>query len=164
MAIIILSVKHEPIAQPRQRFSARGGFARAYVDKKHPVNFYKRAVREETTGMDIMLGPLKVTIWCYFQRPKGHFKTKKGAVTDVLKPSAPKFRTNTPDNDNLAKSVLDALNPDPPGKGDYPGLYPDDKNIVDLIVHKRFACQKNPVGTIIVLEVVTEQEDMSYML
>jgi len=151
-------VDHPPIAQPRQKFSARGGFARAYVDKKHPIWGFKQAVRDAVDGYEkFEEGPLEVTIWCYFQRPNSHYKIRKKVVSEFLKPSAPKWMEKTPDLDNLGKGVLDALNPDPKGKGDYPGFYPDDKFVVDLHVHKRYASDKWPVGVVIgIREIVVE--------
>lgn len=63
---------------------------------------------------------------------------------NVVKPkSAPKsiefpLKANTGDIDNLAKSVLDALQ--------IAGVLADDKTVTDLITSKRFAEENHPEG------------------
>ncbi len=42
-------------AQPRHRVSARGGFARTYLPKKHPVHEYKRRIAEYTEDWQVYL-------------------------------------------------------------------------------------------------------------
>jgi len=52
-------------------------------------------------------GPLKVNSVFTFQRPKNHFGTGKNA--NVLKASAPYWKTSKGDLDNLLKFIGDAL-------------------------------------------------------
>lgn len=68
--------------------------------------------------------PLKVCITAYFQPAKS---TSKNQLSKMLQGEI--FPTKKPDADNIAKVVLDALN----------GIaYPDDKQVVELVVRKRF--------------------------
>jgi len=73
--------------------------------------------------------PLRVEIGFYLPKPASASKR-------VL------FPIRKPDSDKLARCVLDALT-----KG---GLIADDARIVDLIISKRFACEKGPHARIIV--------------
>ena len=99
----------EPVPQPRAKVSTRGGFARAYVDAKHPSHALKQAIREAFTGEKLQ-GPIGCTLAFYFERPKSH--TKKQRQCD--------WHTGKADIDNLQKLVYDALS----------GIaYDDDKQI-----------------------------------
>lgn len=72
-------------------------------------------------------GPLYLKVWCYFPRPKAHYRT--GKFSDQLKDTAPGWHVNTPDADNLGKFVCDALN----------GMFwIDDKCISRLEVEKQY--------------------------
>ena len=93
-----------PVAQPRHRVSARGGFARTYLPKKHPVHAYKKAVHEAAVaaGLPVFTGPVDVEIAAVFAMPKSWSKSKRGYWLHRL-------HTQKPDADNVAKAVLDAL-------------------------------------------------------
>ena len=39
-----IEVPGQPVPQPRARVSTVGGFARAYVPKRHPIHAYREAV------------------------------------------------------------------------------------------------------------------------
>jgi Holliday junction resolvase len=96
-------VPGEPVPQPRARVSTRGGFARAYVPRQHPVHAYREgiAVTAKAAGSTITKEAVSVTILALFARPKSHLN-KSG-----LKKTAPLLPRE--DVDNLAKAVLDAL-------------------------------------------------------
>jgi Holliday junction resolvase RusA-like endonuclease len=93
----------EPIAQPRVKVSTRGGFARAYVDAKHPIHAYKQAIRLAyvNAGGEVLEGPVEIRIACWFERPKGHSKKRR---------QQPEPKVTKPDLDNVGKAILDALN------------------------------------------------------
>jgi len=68
-------------------------------------------------------GPLCLWLICVFPRPKAHFGTGRNA--GVLKESAPFWYVSTPDCDNVAKFVGDALN----------GIFwSDDRRLVEVAV------------------------------
>lgn len=119
---ITFSVPGDPVPQPRPRVSTAGGFARAYVPKKHPVHAYRQAVAAaaRAAGLGETGDPLNVVIDAVFRRPKSHL-TKRG-----VKPTAPTLPR--PDVDNLAKAVLDALQ----------DVMGDDTNVSRLLVEKSY--------------------------
>ena len=51
--------------------------------------------------------PVSVRVEFVYPRPRSHFGTGKNA--DVLKPSAPTYKTSAPDTDKLCRAVGDAL-------------------------------------------------------
>jgi Holliday junction resolvase RusA-like endonuclease len=121
----------DPVAQPRPTISTRGGFARAYVDAKHPIHAYKQAVRLAyvNAGGEVLEGPVEVRITCWFWRPKSH--SKKRSVT-------PEPKTIKPDSDNLGKAILDSLN----------GIaYHDDSQVYKLTVEKWYVGVGGTAGT-----------------
>jgi Holliday junction resolvase RusA-like endonuclease len=123
----------EPIAQPRVKVSTRGGFARAYVDAKHPIHAYKQAIRLAyvNAGGELLDGPVEVRIACRFERPKGHSKKRR-------QQREPK--TTKPDLDNVGKAILDALNEI---------AYNDDGQVYRLTVEKWYVGPYDLIGTII---------------
>jgi len=119
---VTFTIAGEPVPQPRPRVSTRGGFARAYVPKEHPVHAYRQslAAAARAAGLGETGEPLNVVIDAVFERPKSHLN-KAG-----VKPTAP--RLPRPDVDNLAKSVLDALQ----------DVIGDDTLVARLVVEKSY--------------------------
>lgn len=120
-----------PIAQPRAKARAFGGFARVY-DAPGKHDDWKMIVRTEARNawvksgnVAIWTGPLCVNLTFYFPRPKGHFR-----ANGELKPKAPLWHTGKPDRDNSDKAVLDALT--------NLGIWGDDKQACDGRVQKRY--------------------------
>jgi Holliday junction resolvase RusA-like endonuclease len=122
---ITFCVPGEPVPQPRPRVSTRGGFARAYVPKDHPVHAYRQAIayHAKAAGLAETTEPLNVVIDAVFVRPKSH--TNKAGV----KPTAP--RLPRPDVDNIGKAVLDALQ----------DVVGDDTNVFRLVVEKSYGTE-----------------------
>ena len=85
------------------------------------------------------LGLLRVTL--HFVRPKKHFKKGK------LRADAPKYVLKTPDVDNLAKFVLDAVQK---------RVLIDDKIVTTLAVHKRWCENKDSQRTVVELRVLSQ--------
>ena len=121
----------EPIAQPRVKVSTQGGFARAYVDAKHPIHAYKQAIRLAyvNAGGEVLEGPVSVRIVCWFERPKSHSKKRR---------QEPEPKTTKPDSDNLAKGIGDALNQI---------AYNDDGQVYRLTVEKWYIGPSDSIGT-----------------
>jgi Holliday junction resolvase RusA-like endonuclease len=122
---VTFTIAGEPVPQPRPRVSTRGGFARAYVPKEHPVHAYRKAIAEaaDEAGLVAQDEPLNVVIDAVFERPKSHLN-KAG-----VKPTAP--RLPRPDVDNLAKAVLDALQ----------DVIGDDTLVARLVVEKSYGTE-----------------------
>jgi Holliday junction resolvase RusA-like endonuclease len=123
----------EPIAQPRVKVSTRGGFARAYVDAKHPIHAYKQAIRLAyvNAGGEVLEGPVSVRIVCLFERPKSHSKKRRQHTEP---------KTTKPDLDNVGKAILDALNEI---------AYNDDGQVFMLTVEKWYVGPYDLIGTVL---------------
>ena len=122
--MIEFTVPGIPVAQPRQRTRVAnfGGrmVAQNYTPEKHPANEFKATVRRcFPAGESATDEPVTVLLRFVFPRPAS--KTRKRGDN----PRLPKI--SKPDCDNLAKSVLDALN----------GIaYRDDSQVWNLQVWK----------------------------
>lgn len=128
----------DPIPQPRPKVSTHGGFARAYVDKGHPIHVYRQAAALAARAAKVPLstnGDVIMEIEFVFERPASH-RTKRGALSSTALPR-PK-----PDCDNLTKGVQDALN----------GVaYADDSQVVRLSATKRYGSAGMPAVTLVTL-------------
>lgn len=116
----------EPVAKGRPKFSNRGGFVKAYTPAK-TLN-YENLVKvsfDEQVDKPIMMGEVIADIKAYFPIPKSTSKKK-----EKLMLSGAIDHTKRPDADNIAKTVLDALN----GRA-----FKDDSQIVCLIVEKHYS-------------------------
>ena len=122
-------VPGNPVAQPRHRVSARGGFARTYLPKGHPVHAYKKAVHDAAVaaGLPVFSGPVDVEIAAVFALPKSWSKKKRDAMACSL-------HTHKPDADNIAKAVLDALS----------AFWTDDAQVAVLRVRKTWSMGWHP--------------------
>jgi Holliday junction resolvase RusA-like endonuclease len=123
----------EPIAQPRVKVSTKGGFARAYTERDHPIHAYKQAVRLAyvNAGGEVLEGPVSIRVVCLFDRPKSHSK-KRRQYTEP--------KTTKPDLDNVGKAILDALNEI---------AYNDDGQVFMLTVEKWYVGPYDSAGTMI---------------
>lgn len=89
-------------------------------------NLIKCCYRQESNNIIFNDGqPLKVTIIAYYQIVKSTSKKKKQQMLDDLM-----FPTKKPDIDNIAKSILDALNK---------LAYRDDTQVGPLHMEKHYA-------------------------
>ena len=129
---ITFEIPGQPVPQPRQRISARGGFARSYTPGDHAIHAYRQAVgmmaaaaarqaRHEPTAAAVVL-----EIVCIFGRPASQL-TKGGGLRSTARPFPPKC-----DWDNLGKGVSDAIT-------DSGAIWIDDDQVVDGRVCKRYA-------------------------
>ena len=126
MKRISFFVHCEPVPQPRAKVSTRGGFARAYVDKKHRSHALKQAIREAFVG-EKLEGPIGCDLLFRFTRPKSHTKKQRESG----------WHTGKADIDNLQKLVFDALN----------GVaYDDDKQIAFVTACKRWVSEETDSG------------------
>lgn len=140
-------VPGDPVPQPRPRVSTRGGFARAYVPKKHPVHEFRRlvATHAQAAGLQRTDEPLDVCIVAMFARPKSH-RTKRG-----LKATAPKLPR--PDVDNLAKAVLDALQ----------GVMGDDTHVKRVVSVKAYNDENDDGFTYVEVQKALENKDETHI-
>jgi Holliday junction resolvase RusA-like endonuclease len=69
--------------------------------------------------------------------PEGHLAVEVEIICTRARTS--KLSTPKGDVDNYAKAALDAIT--------HAGIWPDDKWVVDLLIHKRFAAEGEPART-----------------
>ena len=114
-----------PIAKSRPRFVKRGNFVQTYTPEK-TVN-YENLVRLSYTQYSGIkfIGAIRAEIQAYFPIPKSVSKKKRLAMMC----NAEKY-IKKPDNDNIAKAILDALN----------GIaYDDDSQVTELLITKAYS-------------------------
>jgi Holliday junction resolvase RusA-like endonuclease len=117
-----------PTAKGRPRFTSVGGFARTYTPAKTKFAegmiewIASNAMKQNENTL--LIEPLVVFIEFRMPIPKSFSKAK--VLSCQCGETVP---TVKPDADNLAKTVLDAMNKT---------VYRDDSQIVDLIVRKRY--------------------------
>ena len=116
-----LTIPGPPVAQPRHRISTRGGFAKAYLPKDHPVHAFKQSIFLHSAGRGLFTGPVEVSIVAWFPMPASWSKKKR-------REHEGRWHTQKPDADNIAKAVLDALS----------DHWQDDCQVVILTVQKRW--------------------------
>ncbi len=120
-----LTIPGQPKGKGRPRFSK---YSRAYTPKatadyeKMVRVLYKAKYGTQSFSEDV---PLSMEVYAYFGIPKRDSKAKK-----ALKASGEVLPTLKPDTDNIIKLLADALN-------GY--AYPDDKQITDIVAHKRYS-------------------------
>ena len=111
---MIFVIPGEPVPKGRPRFTKSG---HVYTPKR--TKDYEDYIQYLYKGKELQ-GEIEAEIKVYLQIPKSASKTRK----DKLLTERP---TKKPDLDNLAKTILDALN----------GLaYKDDSQVVSLLIEK----------------------------
>ena len=121
--MISFTVPGDPVAQPRPQISTRGGFARAFVPRVHPIYVYRDAIqlaaKVAMAGQAPITGPVSLRVWFCIARPKSHSKARR----------ADHNHTQKPDASNMLKGLEDALN----------GIcWVDDSQITEVWVSKRW--------------------------
>ena len=119
--IIEFTVMGTPKGKARPRFVRCGKGVRTYTPKATETyqNDVLASYMESCKGKKLN-GPIWANITAYFAIPKSIPKSKRDGLS---------WYGKKPDVDNIAKAVLDALN----------GVaYDDDKQIVSLIIDKRY--------------------------
>lgn len=123
----------------RPRITFNGKYAHAYTDQK-TANYellVQQSYFKKYKYFQYKNSPIKVSIDIFLEVPKSE---KKSNQEMMLKGEI--LPTKKPDLDNVAKSILDALND---------LAYDDDKQIVELNVTKRYS--KTPYTTVRIEEV-----------
>ena len=115
-----------PVPKGRPKFSKIGGFVRTYTPKK--TQDFETEVRE-AAKQAMTREPLEtpLAVYLYFRLPIPQSYSKKRTTACLTGSEKP---TKKPDLDNLAKSVLDALNG---------VIYLDDSQIVSLHMTKVYS-------------------------
>lgn len=126
--MIQFTIPGEAVGKGRPKGTSRGGFVRMYTPKKTVLyeSLVANAFLEKYTIQDMIKKPygVRVDINVYKHIPKSYTKKKVGEILNG------NIRLITkPDVDNVAKSILDALN----------GFaYEDDSQVYDLHIRKEY--------------------------
>lgn len=140
------TIKGKVKAKQSVKFANIGGFIKKYTpaDVVEYANYVRLCFMHAYPlwrPHQIANKPLKVLIMVYYPIPKSFSKKKqKEADAGAIRP------TVKPDCDNIAKNICDALNG---------VVYPDDKQVVSLVVRKVYTTGDERV------EVEIETEEMS---
>lgn len=148
--VVVFDVPGDPIAQPRHRSDERGriytpGTADAWKDQVRASCVEALAL---TTGVGSLPGdgPFLLGLEFRFARPKSHWRT--GRYAGRLRDRAPRFHTQKPDFDNLAKAATDALGA---WKDLPPLVWFDDAAVVGSYVVKSWAGRGERSGVRVVI-------------
>lgn len=125
-----LTIGGAPIPKGRPKFTAHGGFAKAYTPKK-TRDYEQEVARCVKEAMELQSvpapfeGAVRVRIDAYFPIPKSASKKDRDAMDNSIIPMV-----GRKDVDNIAKAILDAMN----------GIaYTDDGQVIDLRVTKAYS-------------------------
>ena len=140
---ISFSVDGIPKGKMRPRFNGKTGHTYTPQETVNYENYVKISYRMEHQNVKLS-GPIEAEITGVFPVPKSTSKKKSQAMlTNGIK------YTKKIDCDNLAKSVLDALN----------GVaYDDDAQIYNLIVHKKYGAR--PRVDVILREAIEVEKEI----
>ncbi|MBI0032746.1 RusA family crossover junction endodeoxyribonuclease [Lactobacillus sp. M0396] len=143
---VVFGVLGEPQGKARPRFARRGKFVSTYTPSttqkyEEQVRYSALAVRQKNGITKPISADISLGIKAYFKIPKTYSKKRKErCLNGEERPS------KKPDSDNIAKIILDGLNPKM--KLDHvqhkavcvhEGLYRDDKQVVSLKVDKYYS-------------------------
>lgn len=127
MPPITFYAEGHPKGQPRPKAFSRGGHAAVY--DPGTAEGWKSQVAiaaKPFLPTEPLACPLSLRLSFFMPRPKAHFRGKDS----ILRDTAPGVHTGTPDADNLAKAVMDALT--------QLGMWRDDGQVAVLTVLKSF--------------------------
>ena len=120
---VYLNIPCRPRPQQRHRHARNG---RAYDPSSEYKRDFLRVCRTVSAPPtdECFTAPVRCKLVCTFARPRSHLTS-----TGALRKGSPLLHVYTPDTDNLAKFIMDALN------GVY---YKDDSQVYSLEVLKRY--------------------------
>lgn len=130
---ITFIINGEPFGKKRPRAVSRGGFARVHNDpenERYELKVINAFQSKYGKSVETYFGKddyLEAEIVSYYSIPKSFSKSKREKALGLVNLIRP---TKKPDLDNIAKSVLDALNNI---------VYTDDSQIVKLVISKWYA-------------------------
>lgn len=143
---VAFGVLGEPQGKARPRFARRGNYVSTYTPQETQkyeelIRYTALKVREKNGITKPISSDIILNIRAYFKIPKNYSKKRKEKCLN-----GEERPTKKPDSDNIAKIVLDGLNPKM--KVDHAqhkavcvheGLYRDDKQVVSLKVDKYYS-------------------------
>ena len=136
---INFSVEGQPIGKARPRVTRTVTYTPAKTSKYEDLVRY--TALNSFDGVISKEQPISVKIMAYFQLPKSYSKTRK-----IRCLSGEELPTKKPDIDNIAKIIMDGMNPKMKRNKSLHkmvevmrGVYRDDKQVTSLVIKKRYA-------------------------
>ena len=116
-----------PVGKGRPRFSRQGAFVRTFTPEKTASyeNLVKVKAQEAMAGRQPMEGAVCVVIHLFVTPPASWSQKKQREAVSCRGI----FPTSKPDVDNVIKGIFDAMNEI---------VWKDDKQVVDVVVSKRY--------------------------
>lgn len=117
MTAVSFTVRGLPVAQGTARAFVAGGKARIATDANRPntpIGAWRgaiaRAASDAMGDAPAWTGPVTVTVWFVFPRPKAHYlPAGRRRPEPELRLDAPRFVTAKPDIDKLERALLDGI-------------------------------------------------------
>ncbi len=134
VTVISFVVDGTPVAQPRHRATARGGFVHHYLPTEHPIHAYKQSIAIKASEQNVATieGAIRLDLLFSFLHPKRNKNHKA------------QFKISKPDLDNLEKAVMDSLTDS--------GIWCDDAQVVEKHSAKIFGDTQGTCITIRAIE------------
>lgn len=154
---IAFTIPGPPQGKRRPRTRVVGRIATIYsdpADKLREVEI-REAVRVAMQGQPAIAGAVRVTIDAVFEVTPSWPKKRQAAALAGM------YHTSKPDSDNIAKSILDGLNPDPKAKAEWarvPFCLMDDGQVAEQMVRKRYG---SPARTDVIVQAIALSEPMT---
>ncbi len=140
--MIAFTIPGTPVGKGRPKFARRGNFVTTYTPEK--TASYENLVRMQAdaamAGRAPLEGAANVEVVLMILPPASWSQKKRTAAL-----AGEIFPTSKPDVDNVIKGIFDAMND---------VVWRDDKQVVDLVVRKRYA--ETPMAKVVVKELKGE--------
>ena len=128
--MIIIEIHSAPVPQKQTRFIARRGYCRGIDPSKNEKQQIQWQIRPYAPK-EALEGPIQLDLTFFMPIPKGTSKIKARQMANQIC-----HHISRPDLDNLSYLIVNAM------KGI---IYQDDSQIVDLLLHKRYADEPKTV-------------------
>lgn len=139
-AAVAFVVPGVPVGKGRPRFAKRGNFVSTYTPEKTASyeNLVKVKAEEAMQGRPVIAGAVCVGIHLFVTPPASwsQKKQREAIAGNGI------FPTSKPDVDNVIKGIFDAMNEI---------VWRDDKQVVDVVVSKRYCASARAVVEVIPL-------------
>lgn len=139
-ATVAFVIPGAPVGKGRPKFARRGNFVTAYTPEKTASyeNLVKMAASQAMAGRDMITGAVCVGIHLFVTPPASWSQKKQREAIS----GAGLYPTSKPDVDNVIKGIFDAMNEI---------VWKDDKQVVDVVVSKRYCTTARACVEVIVL-------------
>lgn len=140
-ASIAFVIPGVPVGKGRPKFARRGNFVSTYTPEKTASyeNLVKMAAAKAMAGRDVIAGAVCVGIHLFVTPPASWSQKKQ---REAVAGGRGIYPTSKPDVDNVIKGIFDAMNEI---------VWKDDKQVVDVVVSKRYCTSARAVVEVVPL-------------